>query len=88
MQNNYPSPCLKCTNSTCRQCGNYYKACAAYRTWFCWQWKRLRTHLSLLPVKPQVSSKFCYIHPDQVRRYLQKSPCEVCSAEQTCNVPC
>ena len=86
---NYPSPCLKCTSSTCRENGNSYKTCAEYQTWFHWWWKWFRSHIPMLAAKPQVSrDNFCYVHPDEVRRYLEVGPCKNCQIAEGCNTVC
>lgn len=88
MQSKYPSPCLKCDKDYCKKCGDHYKECAEWLTWFRWWWNRFRVTFTAAPKKVQENDKFCYSHPDQVKRYLKLGPCAVCSAEQNCDTPC
>ena len=32
--------------------------------------------------------KFIYEHPDAIRRYLEKGPCEKCPNADLCDTPC
>ena len=89
MESKYPCPCLKCDREYCKKNGTSYKECAAWLTWFRWWWKRFHSVLTVTPQKIQPQAdKFCYSHPDTVRRYLIAGPCKGCKAEKVCDVPC
>lgn len=84
---NYPSPCDTCGKIDCGS----PKLCSKYQAWINAWWKyfggafgRLRCYGT-----QAVSEKFIYQHPDRVRRYLENSPCESCTAnEEQCLKPC
>ena len=89
MESKYPNPCLRCDKEYCRNGGSNYQECALWLTWFRWWWKRFNSILNE-PQKKKFDNdhKFCYVHPDEVKRYLQRSPCKSCSADKNCDIPC
>lgn len=82
---NCPNPCDKCDYEGCRRRGTHYKACPRWNHWFLWWWKRFQ---DIYNRRKSVVEKFRYLHPDEVRRYLQRSPCSGCSDQKKCDVPC
>lgn len=83
---NYPSPCLKCEREACKKNGSQFRECREWLTWFRWWWKRFRTY-SWDEVQRK-GDKLHYAHPDEIRRVLQRNPCEGCRAERGCEIPC
>lgn len=83
----YPNPCEKCRRA--EDCTNYRK-CKPYMQRFYTIWKQFYAY----PVriyrgkKNMKSNKFAYEHPDIVRRYLEKGPCEKCRLSESCETPC
>lgn len=88
MESKYPSPCLKCDKEYCKRSGNNYKQCAEWLTWFRWWWKRFHSMLPAVHLHTGFPDKFCYSHPEDVKRYLRNGPCVGCSAGQSCDTPC
>ena len=89
MESKYPNPCLRCEREACKANGSQFRECREWLTWFRWHWKWFRSALTSAPQTPSLhTDKFCYSHPDHVKRYLQNSPCAKCSAEQYCDRPC
>lgn len=83
----YPCPCDKCNNKKCKEGGKQCKSCSRYTTWIRWWWKRFKG--AFCPVEtPKRKDKFCYSHPDDVKRYLETGPCENCLANTNCDTPC
>ena len=68
------SPCETCTR------GEY--GCTGCDPW--------RQYYGQKLYQPRVASstKFCYSHPDEVRRFLKHSPCEDCQVKNSCDIPC
>ena len=82
---NYPSPCEKCGKET--YCD--MRKCAEYHKWICAWWKYFNgVYKELCAPRPVGSEKFIYLHPDEYRRYIMKSPCKSCKAHEKCNTPC
>ena len=83
---NYPSPFDTCGIVNC----NREKACQKYRAWINAWWKNFngwpRRFRSCKHMR--LPEKFIYNHHDRVRRYLEKSPCESCTANEKCQKPC
>ena len=81
---NYPSPCDTCDkNYGCTGCEKWeiryryrQKKINAYARKICEEARKL----------PE--NKFCYSHPDDVRRWLMDSPCTGCNANAFCSRPC
>ena len=81
---NYPSPCEKCTYAgpcNAKQGGAYQMF---IRSW----WKHFNGLYIKLCAHKGASQKFVYLHPDEYRRYIEKSPCESCKAHEKCTTPC
>lgn len=87
MNSNYPIPCLNCKENHCDQSGSGYRRCSAWRTWFCWWWKRFPKMLTETK-SSACDDKFRYAHPDTIIRYIMTSPCDSCSASVNCDKPC
>lgn len=82
---NYPSPCDSCQTVDCRAPKN----CAKYQMYIRSWWKRFNgIYKELCFNKPGVSERFVYLHPDEYRRYITKSPCDNCKAKENCVHPC
>lgn len=78
---NYPTPCTSCAKGlTC----NNVSCCRDYKKWLNSWWKYFKGMFR----KPVKRDKFRYEHPDHIRRYLQKGPCEECKVAQYCDNPC
>lgn len=89
MESKYPCPCLKCEREACKENGSQFRECRDWLTWFRWWWKRFRVSLIAAPQNVQFNAdKFCYSHPDHVKRYLRNGPCAGCAAVQSCDTPC
>lgn len=80
----YPNPC-----DSCERCTELH-GCQKWKLRFRRIWKEFNGY----PVRAyrkynrQKNEKFCYEHPDIVRRYLEKGPCEKCPKALDCDVPC
>lgn len=81
--NNYPNPCDNCT-----ECSGYW-GCERWRMRFLTIWKQFNAYPKRQARKKAAyRGTFKYEHPDVLRRYLAKSPCEGCEYEVLCDVPC
>ena len=83
MANNYPSPCEKCDKTyRCQGCDDW-KIRYLYRQ------KQINAYAeNRRKPKPIPDNKFRYEHPDLVRMYMKKSPCDGCKLEKDCDIPC
>lgn len=79
------NPCDGCTQCVCD-----YRRCDPYQIWFKAAWKELRRYArrSYWETEDQSRSKFTYVHPDMIRRYLQSGPCGLCECAGSCEIPC
>lgn len=83
----YPSPCEKCTRSSCNVGGS--TGCDAWQIRYLYRQKQINAYArKVCQPKVVISAKFCCRHPDEERRYLQHSPCEGCKINKICNTPC
>ena len=84
MEDKYPSPCEKCDKEpTC------WHGCEAWMIRYRYRQKQINAYARRFqPVKLPDPNKFTYAHPDETERYLRTSPCESCSAVQSCDTPC
>jgi len=82
----YPNPCDACTKSGC-PFGGY---CHEFKVWFLYHWKQIHSYpiRAYRKHKRKKTDKFCYEHPDIVRRYLEKGPCEKCPMAEDCETVC
>lgn len=80
MMPSYPSPCLKCEKG--ENC--YENCCAEHNKWLNWWWKRFKV---MFKGKTRPKSTWQYEHPDLLKQYLSKKPCDSCPATD-CDVPC
>lgn len=82
---NYPNPCDTCDkNYGCSGCDDWKKR---YR----YRQKQINAFAKkacVVKVRPLPKNKFCYDHPDDVRRWLRTSPCTGCEAEAVCDTAC
>lgn len=83
---NYQNPCNKCGRSDCSS----YRNCAAYLKYVRTIWNQFNKYpaRAYRKFKSAPSEKFIYEHPDIIRRYLEKGPCEHCQLKQNCETPC
>ena len=87
-----PPPCRGCTQvRNPASCEN--KKCKQWQQWFIKRWDRLHTYPrqmmdKTLPVGISIGGRR-YLHPDQLREYIRKNPCEGCSCTaDLCRTPC
>ena len=87
-----PPPCRGCTLvRNPAACEN--KACKQWQRWFIKRWDRFHTYPrqmmdKTLPVGISIGGRR-YLHPDQLREYIRKNPCEGCSCTaDLCRTPC
>lgn len=83
----YPNPCDSCHRcDTCRD----FRGCTDYLKRFYTIWKQFNSYPARIykKVKNMKREKFVYEHPDIIRQYLQKGPCEECHRAETCENPC
>lgn len=82
----YPNPCDACGRVNC----TYYRDCGQYLKYVRTIWKQFNHYpiRAYRKFKNKKSEKFCYEHPDIVRRYLEKGPCEKCPKAKDCEIPC
>ena len=82
---NYPSPCEKCHREG--KCGG----CNDWKIRYRYRQKQINAFAKKsyeVKVRPLPKNKFCYNHPDHVKRWLRESPCTGCHAETVCDVAC
>jgi hypothetical protein len=80
---NYPCPC-----DTCEECINP-AGCEKWKIRYLTVWKQIMAYPKRQAKKNQKSrNTFKYEHPDRIRYYLSKSPCEGCIQEKLCDTPC
>ena len=82
---NYPSPCEKCHRDG--TCGGCLKWEIRYR----YRQKQINAYAKgafAVKIKTTPETKFCYSHPDEVRRWLKESPCTGCHANAFCDKAC
>lgn len=83
---NYPDPCEKCTHKIC-----HYYCCEPWLKRFRTIWKQFNSYPARVYrqiQKQKKTEKFVYLHPDEVRRYLEKGPCGKCPKSKVCQTPC
>ncbi len=89
-----PAPCRRCTRVTdARSCNN--RGCAIWRRWFWESWAHIRAFPRAQmdspggkPLGVSVGGRY-YLHPDQLRAYCKKNPCDGCgSPRDLCKTPC
>lgn len=83
MSREYPNPCDGCPS--CTDPGN---GCLAWRIRYRYRQKQINAYSKQLYAQEKKKTKFVYMHPDQLRRYLQDGPCKGCNAEQACDTHC
>lgn len=83
----YPNPCQNCNQQP--DCTSY-RTCAKWLKYFRTIWKQFNSYPARIykKVKNMKREKFVYEHPDAIRRYLQKGPCEGCHRAENCENPC
>lgn len=83
----YPNPCEKCEKAD--NCYDYRK-CTPWKQRLNTIWKQFNTYPARVyrVQKTMKRKKFTYEHPDIIRRYLEKGPCEKCQREKSCETPC
>lgn len=82
---NYPSPCEKCHRDG--KCGG----CKDWEIRYRYRQKQINAYAQrgcAVKVRRVPESKFCYNHPDDVKRWLRTSPCASCTADAICDIPC
>lgn len=76
----------------CDTCGESYgcTGCGKWKAWYLQRQAQINAYAkkvyeeqSRLP-----ENKFCYNHPDTVKRWLREGPCAGCKAEEVCDTPC
>lgn len=82
---NYPNPCDRCGKESCD-----YRKCEQYLKYVRTIWKQFNGYPIRLYRAQKVtkSEKFVYEHPDVIRRYLKKGPCENCQRKAVCETVC
>ena len=81
----YPSPC-----DTCRQSKDCSHPCDKWKIRYRYRQKQINAYAKGVRVKSRhlPGNKFCYSHPDDVRRWLKESPCTGCHANAFCDTAC
>ncbi len=78
---NYPSPCDSCGK------GYGCTGCEKWEMRYRYMQKRINAYARKVCCKlPE--NKFCYSHPDDVKRWLKDTPCTGCKANAFCDTPC
>ena len=87
------NPCLVCTRvADPRECDN--KKCTPWQNWFLSRWALIREyprrqHQQPMPQLGVRIGGVCYAHPEQVKDYLRRDPCQDCACgEDVCKTPC
>lgn len=76
----YPKPCDSCEKK--ENCANI---CVEYIRWMNWKWLHTRGQIKQgLQKMGAQSGKWKYVAPDNIRHYLQHSPCAGCANRETC----
>lgn len=91
MTNGYPNPCDKCPQGrTCLHgCPEWVKRVRTiWKQFNGYPGRVAREAMNQAETEKGRGNKYCYEHPDIVRRYLEKGPCEGCRCENTCDIPC
>lgn len=79
----YPSPCDSCPRCFATN------GCDAWRIRYRYRQRQINAYArKICQPQPVEVKAFCYAHPDEVRRYLQHSPCEGCKVNKICDTPC
>lgn len=76
-------PCTKCGQSVCD-----YRRCEVYHRWLNEAWKQFQRFLPHRYWEAAGKNRFAYIHPNLIRRYLDRGPCAICPCAHDCDVPC
>ena len=80
----YPSPCDKCTRTTCSGL-----RCDRWKIRYLYRQKQINGYAKKNYKKmPKTREKFLYEHPDIIRQYLKEGPCMCCKIKETCDTPC
>lgn len=83
----YPSPCESCTRKTCGNSDGI--GCVAWRKRYQYRQKQINAYArQMLQPKVVTVGPFHYFHPAELRHRLQRSPCEGCKLNDTCDHPC
>ena len=89
-----PAPCRRCTRvRDAKNCNN--AQCALWQQWFFERWERIRAYPRAQmdskngkPLGVSVGGQY-YLHPDALRAYCKKDPCEECASPRVfCKTPC
>ena len=88
------SPCIYCTKVACPEnCEN--KNCGDWQEWFIRRWELIRGfpryHMEIAPLEqPGIYlGGRKYTHPETIRQYLRKDPCQNCVCpKDLCKMPC
>lgn len=80
------------TSTPCETCSRSEYGCTGCEMWR-EHYHRRQAQInayarSVCQPKMDISAKFRYAHPDEVRRYLRHNPCEDCQCRYFCNTPC
>ncbi len=90
MAQSYPSPCEKCTSTSCNRGGT---GCPEWRKRYRYRQKQINAYAKRAfdnrrEPPADKDTHFCYAHPNDVRRYLYTSPCKGCGLANNCDTPC
>lgn len=85
MGNSYPNPC-----DTCPECTST-NGCERWRIRYRYRQKQINAfarHLVEKNSMPEEKASWVYLHPDEVRRYLDTNPCDACMCREWCEDIC
>lgn len=78
----YPSPCDNCQEEHCPCSG-----CDAWKKRYHIRQRQINAYARRLGQGRKVE-RWRYVHPEEGRKEPGKSPCEACSADGACDMPC
>lgn len=80
----YPSPCDTCG----KKCDH---GCKEWEIRYRYRQKQINAYgkqARAVKLRPLPANKFCYSHPNDIRRWLKESPCAGCTVSTDCDDPC
>ena len=84
-----PSPCDTCSSNCYKNRNVEFRKCEKYKSWWDGRMAFFRRQMMRPPKLKQLGGgKFRYEHPDIVRAWLKKNPCDDCAMNTTCKKPC
>ena len=77
----YPDPCEACERE--KRCNG----CEPWRIRYLYRQKQINAYAKKRK-EEYLSTRFVYLHPNEVYRFLRECPCGKCGKEPDCDIPC